>query len=81
MLTLQLCALMVVALSASGSSKKLIDAYDEIARHLLRTGSDEFKGFYVKDVKGALSHIAAGQSTLKSLDGATHHFSNKFKDT
>eukprot|EP01041_Mallomonas_annulata_P005093 gene5093-10190_t len=57
------------------------DPFGEIASHLVRTASKEFKGFSEKDIKNSISKLALGQSTLKSMDGVSHHFSNTFKDT
>lgn len=60
-----------------------VDPFDEIAQYLIRSSSKSspIRSYKLPEIRRALQKLAASQSTLKTMDGATHQFRNAFKDS
>jgi len=56
------------------------DAFGDVAEFLHSSGGKAFKKFKYVEVRRAVAKLAASQSALKTMDGATHHFVNAFKE-
>ena len=56
------------------------DVFGDVAEFLHSSSGKAFKKFKYAEVRRAVAKLAASQSTLKTMDGATHHFVNAFKE-
>ena len=56
------------------------DPFEYLARFLLRSKGEGFKSYSEDEISTALSTLASGQSTWKSMDGVTHQLRNTFAD-
>ena len=62
------------------SDEEGADPFDEVAQYLKRSGGRSFGDYTVAEIRRTLAKIASAQSALKTMDGATHHFVNAFKE-
>ena len=63
-------------------SEKEVDVFDQFAQFLIKSSknSDEFEKYSSDEVRRTVKKLAAGQETLKNMDGAAHQLRSSFSE-
>ena len=63
-------------------SRKNIESnpFEQIAKYIVMSAGKDSETLKIDEVKSVLPKLSFAQSTLKSMDGATHQLLNTFKD-
>lgn len=58
------------------------DPYDQFAQFLIHSAAegDELENYTADEVRRTVKKLAAGQATLKTMDGAAHQLTSSFSD-
>lgn len=59
-----------------------VDVFDQFAQFLIKSSrkSDEFEKYSSDEVRRTVKKLAAGQETLKNMDGAAHQLKSSFSE-
>jgi hypothetical protein len=62
--------------------EKEVDVFDQFAQFLIKSSkdSDEFEKYSSDEVRRTVKKLAAGQETLKNMDGAAHQLRSSFSE-